>query len=207
MENDNSKIEKLTGFFFELGTLRRVLRAHQQMLLAFDPTDNIASHSFRTAFIGYFLAKELKANADKVLKMCLLHDIEEVRSGDQNWVHRKYIKVYEEEIRESQLKAVSQSEELLELSKEYQERKTLEARIAKDADLLDEVFLLKEYSHGGNKEAEDWLNGGWEEGVKKESEQEKGMSTDLAKQIAKEAKKQRPSLWWENLWTPNKRKD
>ena len=61
---------------------------HQQVLLAHDPTDNIASHSFRAAFIGYFLAKQLKADANKVLKMCLLHDLEEIRTGDHNWIHK-----------------------------------------------------------------------------------------------------------------------
>lgn len=202
---DKSQIEKLTAFFYEIGNLRRVLRAHQQMLLAFDPTDNIASHSLRTGFIGYFLAKELKADADKVLKMCLLHDIEEVRSSDQNWVHRRYLKVYTEEIREAQLKELPHSEEFLGLSREYQERKTLEAKIAKDADLLDETLLLREYVQQGNKEAENWLNGSWQEGVLKESEHEKQMFTDLAKEIAQEVKKHKPSFWWRNIWTPKRR--
>jgi 5'-deoxynucleotidase YfbR-like HD superfamily hydrolase len=43
------------------------------------------------------------------------------------------------------LKNLPNSKELLALSKEYQKRKTLEAKIAKDADLLDEILLLKEY--------------------------------------------------------------
>jgi len=41
---------------------------------------------------------------------------------------------------------------------------------------------------------------------KKESNQEKLMSTKLAKEIAKEIKKQKPSLWWQNAWTHNRRK-
>jgi len=194
------EIKKLTSFFFEIGNLRKVIRAHQQILLSQDLTDNIASHSFRTAFIGYFLAKELKADANKVIKMCLLHDIEETRSGDQNWVHRRYLKIYEEEIREGQLKNLLHSEELLKISREYQERKTLEAKITKDADVLDELFLLKEYIWQGNKEAEDWLKT-----IQKESQQEKRMFTALAKQIAKEVKKQKPSGWWDNLWTSKRR--
>lgn len=194
------EIKKLTAFFFEIGNLRKVIRAHQQMLLFQDLTDNIASHSFRTAFIGYFLAKELKADADKVIKMCLLHDIEESRSGDQNWVHRRYIKVYEEEIRAGQLKNVLHSEELLKLSKEYQERKTLEAKVAKDADVLDELFLLKEYVWQGSKEAQRWLKTS-----RDESEQEKRMFTKLAKEIAKEIKRQAPSAWWGDLWTSQRR--
>lgn len=192
-------IKKLTSFFFEIGNLRKVARAHQQMLLFQDLTDNIASHSFRTTIIGYFLAKELKVDADRVIKMCLLHDIEEARSGDQNWVHRKYIKVYEDEIRKEQLENILHSGELLRLSKEYQERKTLESKIVKDADLLDEICLLREYQWQGSKEAKDWLH------FKNEGQQEKLMFTKLAKEIAKEVKKQEPSDWWSNLWTSKRR--
>ncbi|OGZ34894.1 MAG: hypothetical protein A2174_00265 [Candidatus Portnoybacteria bacterium RBG_13_41_18] len=172
------------------------------MLMTSDPTDNIASHSFRSAFIGYFIAKELKADADKVLKMCLLHDIEEVRTGDHNWVHRRYVKIFDDEVRAQQLNNFAGAEELIKISDEYAERKTMEAKIAKDADLLDEIFLLREYARQGNKEAEFWLEPGDKDG----NQQIKHMSTDLAKQIAKEAKKQNPNVWWFNLWTPNKRK-
>lgn len=204
---EQKQIEKLTSFFYEIGNLRRVLRAHQQMLLALDPTDNIASHSFRVAFIGYFLAKELEADADKVLKMCLLHDLEEIRTGDQNWVHKKYVKAYEAEVRRDQLEGLHHSENLLELSDEYQKRETKESKIAKDADLLDEVFLLREYAHKGNKEAVRWLRGekGDNDGDK-EGEQEKRMFTSLAKEIARAAKAQDPSFWWEYAWTPEKRR-
>jgi len=195
-----NKIKKLASFFYEIGTLRKIPRAHQQILLSQDLSDNVASHSFRVAFIGYFLAKELKADANKVIKMCLLHDIEESRAGDQNWVNKKYIKVFEEEIRKDQLKDLLGSEELTRLSKEYQERKTLEAKIVKDSDLLDQNLLLREYQRQGSKEAEDWLK------IKKMNEQEKLMLTDLAKEISEEIKKQNPSFWWKSLWTSKRRK-
>jgi len=193
-------IKKLTAFLFEIGNLRKVIRAHQQTLLSFDLSDTIASHSFRVTLIAYFLAKELKANTDKVIKMCLLHDIEEARSSDHNWVHKRYVKVFEDEIRRDQLKDLPHSEELIKLSKEYDERKTLEAKISKDADLLDETFLLKEYAWQGNKEAKDWLKGS-----KTKSHHEKMMFTKLAKAIAKEVKRQPPSFWWKNLWTSKRR--
>jgi len=198
MEN---KIDILAKFFYEIGNLRKVLRAHQQALLVVDPTDNIASHSFRTVFIGYFLAKELEGDADKVLKMCLLHDIEEVRSGDMNWINKKYVKVYGKEIRKDQLKNLPHSSEFLQLSKEYTERQSKEAKIAKDADLLEQVFLLKEYAQQGNKEAERWLH----EDGDDECQQIKLMNFDLTKEIAKKAITQKPSDWWENIWTPKNR--
>ena len=193
---DLNKIKELTSFFFEIGTLRKIARSHRQTLLTDDLSDNIASHSFRSAIIGYFLAKEVGVDADKVIKMCLLHDIEESRAGDQNWVHKKYIKVFEDEIRREQLEKIPNSKELLNLSKEYDERKSLEAKIAKDADLLDQVLLLREYEWMGNKEAKRWLDGG---------AQGKRMYNKITQQIVKEISKQKPSLWWHNLWTSDRR--
>jgi len=195
-----TEIKKLVSFFFEIGNLRKVIRAHQQTLLSFDLSDTIASHSFRVTLIGYFLAKSLEADADKVTKMCLIHDLEETRSSDHNWVHKKYVKVFEDEIRRDQLENLSDLGELSKVAKEYDERKTLEAKITKDADLLDETFLLREYAWQGNKEAKSWLGTANTEG-----NHEKLMFTKLAKQIAREAKRQPPSFWWKNLWTSNRR--
>lgn len=196
---EENQIKKLAAFFYEMGTMRKIPRSHQQTLLFQDLSDNIASHSFRVTIIGYFLAKNLGADANKVVKMCLLHDIEETRSGDQNWIHKKYIKSFEDEIRREQLAGFEEIGELKELSKECDERETMEAKITKDADLLDQIFLLREYEWQGSKEANGWLH---EDG---ESEQEKAMSTDLAKKIAKEAKRQKPSDWWDNSWTSKRR--
>ena len=201
MPKKTDQTRELVHLFFEIGNLRKIPRAHQQTLLTQDLSDNIASHSFRTTIIGYFLAKALKANADKVIKMCLLHDLEETRCGDQNWVHKKYIKVFEDEIRKEQLGGLPNDKELLEISKEYDERKTEEAKIAKDADLLDQILILKEYLLQGNQEAGHWLK------IKEKTEcqQEKLLSHLLAKQIAKEIKKQEPSDWWSNTWTSKRR--
>jgi len=193
---DLDKIKKLTSFFFEIGTLRKIVRSHRQTLLTDDLSDSIASHSFRVAIIGYFLAKEVGADSDKVIKMCLLHDIEESRAGDQNWVHKKYVKVFENEIREEQLGKIPHSQELLDLSKEYDERKSLEAKVAKDSDLLDQILLLREYEWVGNKEAKRWLDGGV---------QGKRIYNQATRQIVKEIYKQKPSLWWHNLWTSDRR--
>lgn len=157
------------------------------------------------AFIGYFLARELKADADKVLKMCLTHDLEESRSADHHWLSKKYVKVFDDEIRKDQLGNLPHAEEIRKLSKEYKERKTFEAKIAKDADLLDQIFLLREYEWQGNSEAKIWLRGKSGKGFGGKSQQEKLMQTALAKSIANEAKKQKPSDWWRDFWTPNRR--
>ena len=192
----STSIKNLVSFFFEVGTLRKIARSHRQTLLTDDLSDNIASHSFRVAIIGYFLSKEVGAETNKVVKMCLFHDVGETRSGDQNWVHKRYVKTFEKEIEKGQLKNLPKTRELLDLIKEYNERKTLEARTAKEADLLDEDLLLKEYEWRGNKEAKKWLKG---------KNREKRLYSKIAKQIAEEIKKQRPSLWWDKLWTDKRR--
>jgi putative hydrolase of HD superfamily len=193
---DEKKTKRLIGFFFEVGTLRKVARAHRQTLLTDDLSDNIASHSFRTAIIGWILAKHEKIDVSRVVMMCLLHDLEESRCGDQNWIHKRFVRVFEEEIRDGQLKSLPGSKDLQKLSHEYQDRKTKEAKLAKDADLLDQILILKEYAWQGNKEAEIWLKG---------REQEKAMFSRTAKSLAREAYKQKPSEWWDSLWTKKRR--
>jgi len=72
----------------------------------------------------------------------------------------------------------------------------LEAKIAKDADLLDQILLLKEHEWVGNKEASLWLKGG---------EQERRLYSESAKRLAKDIYKQKPSDWWKNIWTAERR--
>ncbi|GBD34006.1 hypothetical protein HRbin34_00314 [bacterium HR34] len=192
-----NNFENIVDFFFELGTLRKVIRAHQQALFGNDASDNIASHTFRVCFIGYFLAQIEKADAFKVVMMCLVHDIPEIRTGDQNNIHKKYVKAFEDEVINDQLNGLPFSEFLKNLFFEYEERKTKEAKIAKDADILDEIFLLKEYSATGNKEAERWL---------KNHSHSKFLNTKTAKEIYKVIIKKNISDWWKTFATFNKRR-
>jgi len=188
--------DKIIDFFFEVGSLRKVIRSHRQTFLTDDLTDNISSHSYRVTIIGWILAKMEKADLSKVLQMCLLHDLPEARSGDQNWVNKKYLKVYEEEIIKDQFNFLPDKKDFEEIAKEYAERKSLEARVTKDADLLDQIMLLREYEWLGNQEAAIWLKG---------REQEKRLSTKSAKKLAKIIYTQKPSSWWNKIWTAERR--
>ena len=45
--------------------------------------ESVAEHTFRTALMAYFMNDEFpEANIDKVIKMCLIHDIGEAFTGD-----------------------------------------------------------------------------------------------------------------------------
>lgn len=194
-------LKKAASFLYEVGTMRKIARAHRQTLLTDDLSDNIASHSYRVSLIGWILAKEEEANIEKVLKMCLAHDMAEVRSNDQNWVHKKYVKVFEDEIIRDQTKNLSLEKDILKILNEYSERKTKEAKIAKDADLIDQILLLKEYAVVGNKEALAWLGGKRNRGNK----QFQLLETASGKKLAAEILRQNPTDWWKDIWTEKRR--
>ncbi len=181
--------------------MRKIARAHRQSLLTDDMSDNISSHSYRVTWIGWILARMEGVDPYKVLLMCLSHDTGEARSGDQNWVHKKYVKVFEEEIVKDQIKDMPGESELQKITEEYSKRETKEAIVAKDADLIDQIILLKEYVQIGNKEALTWLKN---DGNHKNKHFEL-LKTSSAKKLAKEIYKQNPSDWWKNLWTEKRR--
>ncbi len=195
---------RIADFLYELGTMRKLLRMHRQVLMTDDLSDNIASHSFRVAMIGWMLAKMEKADPYKTMAMCLIHDLGEVRSGDHNWIHKRYVKVDDEQIDEEQLGSLPFSD-LRDLAFEYKRRESKEAIIAKDADHIDQVLLLREYSWTGNKEAELWLKG--KRGDSEGNAQISFLKTESAKRIGKEIIERGPSGWWSNLWTEKNRRN
>jgi putative hydrolase of HD superfamily len=199
---DLNENKKIVNFLFEIGTMRKLPRIHQQLLLSQDLSDNIATHSYRVSLIAWFIAKAEKADPYKTMMMASLHDIKEVRSGDHNYIHKKYVKIFEDEISNDQLGDLPFLD-LFEFITEFEKRESKEAVIAKDADLIDQMLLLKEYAHQGNKEAEIWLSGkGTDNNV---NIQYQSLKTDSAKRIGKEILEGRVSEWWENIWTNKNR--
>ena len=207
MEKQNDKEKRIASFLFELGTMRKLPRMHRQLLFTEDSSDTIATHSYRVTMIGWFLAKLENADPYKVMLMCMTHDMGEIRTGDHNWVHKKYLKVFDDEIRKEQLGTLP-FDDLEKISEEYDERKSKEAVIAKDADLLDQILLLKEYSWQGSSEAKLWLTG-------KESAPEVGsvgnrqyqtLKTESAKHLARLVIDGAISDWWNTLWRDARRK-
>jgi len=204
MKTPKISFEKLGYLLYEIGSLRKIPRSHRQNLLTNDVSDNLSSHIFRVTWIGWFLATECSADPYKTIMMCMLHDLPEARSGDQNWINKKYVKVYEDEIIKDQLQNTNpkQEKELTKLYKEYELRESLEAKLAKDADLIDQMLLLKEHAHNGNKEASNWLH---LEELETKNNHFKLLHHEVSKQLAREIAKQQPSDWWQNFYTHNRK--
>ncbi|HCU47552.1 TPA: phosphohydrolase [Patescibacteria group bacterium] len=185
----DNELKKITELFFEIGSLRRLQRSHIQNLGKTE--DSVLDHSYRAAMMGYVIAKMEGLDADKVLKMCLWHDLAESRTGDRNWVHKKFVKVDETKASRAQFSGTPIAKEVLTLLKEFEARKTPESKLAKDVDYLEEVFQLKEYADQGNKEAERWLRSPYNIGA---------IKNKTAKQIISMMLKSDVHDWWWRKW-------
>lgn len=154
----SSKVKKLVNFLFESRILKYIPRASLQYLKG-PAKENVAEHSFYTTMIGWILAKLEKADENKVIKMCLIHDLAEARGGERNLINKFYTqppnepKIIQEISRDHNLKNF----QLNKLFQEFFEEKTLEAKIAKDADVLAGMLLEKECLDMGNEKAKKWL--------------------------------------------------
>jgi putative hydrolases of HD superfamily len=178
-------------FLFEVGSLRNVPRAWQQILSG--RVQNISEHVFRTCMIAWTIAVAEKADAGKVLQMCLIHDIGESRAGDIAFMHRDYVTRNEELAEEHIFQDTTLEETARELLKEYAERQTLEAKIVKDADNLDVDLELKELSKIGDTAAK-----GMQEDHRPQV-REKKLYTETAKRMWDEIQKTDPNNWHESL--------
>ncbi|HOP35190.1 MAG TPA: HD domain-containing protein, partial [Syntrophales bacterium] len=73
-------MKALVNFLFETEMLRKTPRSGFQFLGS--GSESVAEHVLATLFIGYVLCKlEPEADEEKVLKLCLFHDLLEARTG------------------------------------------------------------------------------------------------------------------------------
>ncbi|MBW2144286.1 MAG: HD domain-containing protein, partial [Deltaproteobacteria bacterium] len=150
-------MKRVVEFLFEVGMLKKTPRTGYQFLGS--GKESVADHSFRTTVIGYILAtQEPEVDLNKVILMCLFHDFPEARTGDHNYVNKKYVKADEEGALRDQVRGLPFGNEVIALANEFNDDVTLEAQLSRDADQLDLILELKEQLDFGNPNAKDWLN-------------------------------------------------
>lgn len=131
---------RLAGFAYEVGRLRFVLRDfyHEGAYAA----PNVAEHIYRVSMLAWLIAETEGANVEAVLKMALIHDLPEVRTMDFGVIAAQYSHVQEEKAAHDILADIFP--QALKDWEAYEARDTFEAKIVKDADLLDVVLECKE---------------------------------------------------------------
>lgn len=184
----NKKFEKknfqnVTNFLFEVGILAKTPRSGFHFLGTGAQT--VAEHVSRSVFIGYTLAMLEKADVFKVMKMCLFHDLGEARTSDLNYVHQMYVNKEERKAIGDVAETLQFGSDIEKMIDEFEERKTKESLLAKDADNLEWILSLKEQSDAGNDRAGDWV-----------ASAIKRLKTPVAKNIAKQILKIDSNAWW-----------
>lgn len=148
--------DKIVDFLFEVGMLAKTPRSGFFFLGSGE--QSVSEHICRVSYIGFALSMMAgDVDINKVLKMCLFHDISEARISDLNYVHQKYTERKEKEAVNDLVQSVPFGEEIEKIIEEYEQRDTKEAKLAKDADNLEFLLSLKEQTDIGNQRAESWI--------------------------------------------------
>ena len=155
-KNKINKEDGIVDFLFEAGMLAQTPRSGFFFLGS--GSQSIAEHLNRATYIGFALSQMAgNVNLSKVLQMCMFHDFAEARTSDLNYVHQKYVKSDEHTALSDLLKTLPFGDEIFVVIKEYEERKTKESLLAKDADILELILSLKEQYDIGNERANTWI--------------------------------------------------
>lgn len=149
------ELQSIAHFIYEAGILSKTPRSGLWFLGT--GTQSVAEHLLRTAYIAYALCY-LTPNADraKVIYMSIFHDFAEGRTSDLNYVHQRYGRLAESQAFKDIARDVPFGKEMGGFYAEEQERKTLEAKLVKDADQLEWLATMREEELKGNTKARAW---------------------------------------------------
>ncbi|MEE9911243.1 MAG: HD domain-containing protein [Deltaproteobacteria bacterium] len=177
-------MENLADFLFEVGMLCKTPRSGYQFLGS--GRESVAEHVLRTVFVGYALCK-LNRSLDelRVLKMCVLHDLPEARTGDMNYVNKKYVAVDEAKAVRELTEGLFFGDDIRQTIDEFNAKETPESRIARDADQISLILQLKEYGDLGNKYSDEWIKYALQR-----------LSTEEGRKLAARIVQTDSSHWW-----------
>lgn len=149
-------MEGILAFLEEAGRLKRVERAGWKKRGVEGP-ESVAEHTYRTALLAMLLADIEKADTLRAIRMALLHDLPEARTGDL-LPGTPGKKEAEGKAMRGLLSSLPKglSEEYRRLWEEYSAGKGKEARIVKEADRLEMLLQALEYEREGYDVKDFW---------------------------------------------------
>jgi|Deesub1362B_J571_1020462.scaffolds.fasta_scaffold00140_11 putative hydrolase of HD superfamily len=126
-------VERMARFIFEMCSMKNVPRSGW-FKVGIDNPESVAEHSFLTAIIAYFIAREEGCDPFKAAFAALLHDSHESRTLDLHRLAKRYVEVDEERARREQTKGL-----------ELPDFSDVE-KVVRDADKLELLVQAKIYS-------------------------------------------------------------
>ena len=156
----------LISFLAEVMRLKSVPRIGW-LLRGVRDVESVAEHSFGVAVIAMVLADRARArgvevNVERLLRMALLHDLTESRTGDlpstiKGYFDKASIRGADESIAKEIFSELGDlNEPYLELWFDYEHRASIESRLVKAADKLDLLMQSREYEKGGARSLQEF---------------------------------------------------
>lgn len=164
----------MISVLLELQRLKRLDRAGWVLRGQAPGAESVAAHSYGVALAAMMLADEVRArgveaDAERVLRLALLHDLAEIRTGD---LPRTAARYYSAEARGRAERAAfddivrelgaRRSAEYGALHEEYEERASLEARLVKAADIIDLLAQALTFERAGVRGLDEFWEGATE---------------------------------------------
>jgi putative hydrolase of HD superfamily len=150
----------LAGLLYEFGLLKRYKRTGWLVAGVRDP-ESVAEHSFRTAIIAGMIAKLEGGNPERAAFMALFHDTQETRITDIPYIGKRYLKAASnEEVTADQVRGVPGpvADMVRDAVAEYEEKASVEAVCARDADKLECLIQAVEYREQGRHNVQGWID-------------------------------------------------
>jgi len=188
-------MHRIAEFLFETMLLKRVQRTGYQFL---GPgRESVAEHTFGVMCIAWTLARLTPAaDSDRLLAMCLVHDMPEARMGDLNSVQKQYVAADENKAVEHMTRGLPFGADIREMIDEFNTGTTLEARLANDADQLAFMLDLKSLSDMGYTTPDKWA-----------AHVKARLRTDAGLELAEGISETEWDSWWLKLFVDSDRKD
>lgn len=177
-------MKQIANFLFEGRMLKEIPRSGYHFLGK--GNESIAEHSFMVTLIAYVMSELVPdVNAQRLISMCLLHDLPEARTGDLNSVQKRYVNSREDKALSDLTENIPFATSVKSLATEFNKGQSQESQLAHDADQLALLLDLKTMSDMGHLPADKWIPS-----VKGRMKTEIGMN--LAQQILNSD----PDEWW-----------
>ena len=165
------KAEAILSFIEEIGILKSLPRTGW-LIHGIKNGESIADHCYRMTLLSMVLAdtlvaKGMKLDTEKVMRLSLLHEIAEARIGDIPFTVLTYIP---EEVKETgERNAVTSMLEKFgsigkwyqELWEEFEKNETIEAKLVRAADKLELMIQVLEYEKLGYQSLNQFWENDW----------------------------------------------